>query len=281
MPKRPIFRQIALDRLSSPEQLDHMMRITNPAGWLALLALAVLISAAIVWSIFGSIPTRISGQGILIAPGGISNVISLSGGQITDIYVDVGEIVQAGQVVARVAEEGKTILTPVASPQGGRVLEIKLKEGDLIGSGASIISLEPFEEDGHIELIAIVYLPPSEGKNVKPGMQVQVAPSTVKHEEYGFLLGHVVSVSAFPATRQGMLRVLGSEELVQTLSLGSAPIEVHVDLVSSDTTPSGYQWTSSQGPPIQLTNGTFVSTWITIRSQRPIGLLFPMFGDAP
>ena len=40
MAERSIFRQAALDRLSSPEQLDRVMRVTDPKGWIALSGLA-------------------------------------------------------------------------------------------------------------------------------------------------------------------------------------------------------------------------------------------------
>ena len=45
---KSIFRQAALERLSSPEQLDQLARVTQPVGWLALLALSLVILSAIV-----------------------------------------------------------------------------------------------------------------------------------------------------------------------------------------------------------------------------------------
>src|SRR5258708_2827090 len=65
-----IFRQAALDRLSSPDQLDRLVTVTSPAGWIALAALAVLIGAIIAWSILGTVPTRVSGSGIIVTRGG-------------------------------------------------------------------------------------------------------------------------------------------------------------------------------------------------------------------
>ena len=38
-----IFRQAALDRLSSPEQLDQLMQVTTPKSWMALVAFIVLL----------------------------------------------------------------------------------------------------------------------------------------------------------------------------------------------------------------------------------------------
>jgi len=65
--KSSIFRKVALDRLSSPEELDQLSRITSPRGWLALAAVAVLLLALLVWSIFATIPTSVSGEGVLAA----------------------------------------------------------------------------------------------------------------------------------------------------------------------------------------------------------------------
>ena len=102
---------------------------------------------------------------------------------------------------------------------------------------------------------------------------MQISPSTVKREEFGFMVGQVVSVGEFPATRQGMFRVLGSEELVQALSVDEALIEVHVDLALDTETPSGYTWSSSEGPPTQVDSGTFCAAWIKICEQRPLSIV--------
>jgi hypothetical protein len=61
-----IFRKIALDKLSSPEQLDQLMQITTPKAWLALVALGGLLMGVFIWSIFGSIPTEVTGEGMLV-----------------------------------------------------------------------------------------------------------------------------------------------------------------------------------------------------------------------
>jgi len=276
MKRQAIFRQVALERLSSPEQLDQLMQVTNPTGWAALLAVGLLLLAAILWGIFGTIPVKVVGQGVLLAPGGVNDVVSLVSGQIVDIYFDVGDVIQAGQVVARVAEPDEATNTKVVSPYAGRILEIKVDDGSLVERGTPILSVKAADE-GLRNLEAVIYVPTVEGKKIRPGMDVQISPSTVKREEFGFMVGQVVSVGEFPATRQGMFRVLGSEELVQALSVGDALIEVHVDLVLDAETPSGYAWSLSEGPPTQVDSGTFCAAWIKIREQRPLSLALPVF----
>ena len=58
-----IFRASALQRAASPDELDHLVAITKPSDWILAAVLAVALVAAIVWGIFGRIPSRVSGQG--------------------------------------------------------------------------------------------------------------------------------------------------------------------------------------------------------------------------
>lgn len=60
-----VFRKAAIDRLSSLEQLDQLVRVTPPQGWIALGLLSSVLAAAALWGWFGSIPVEIGGEGIL------------------------------------------------------------------------------------------------------------------------------------------------------------------------------------------------------------------------
>lgn len=101
-----IFRKVAIERLSSPEQLDMMMRITTPKGWLVLLTICGLLICVIVWGIFGTIPDKISGQGILMKSGGVFNIVADSVGRVQNLYFDVDDVVHRGQIVARLEQRG-------------------------------------------------------------------------------------------------------------------------------------------------------------------------------
>jgi HlyD family secretion protein len=100
-----LFRKVALDRLSSPEQLDTLMRITTPNGWVALLSIIGLLTLTVLWGIFGAIPTKVLGQGILVRSGGVLEVESTVAGQLTDLVVSPGDEIYQGQVFARIAQK--------------------------------------------------------------------------------------------------------------------------------------------------------------------------------
>ncbi|MGM0501603.1 MAG: NHLP bacteriocin system secretion protein [Bacillota bacterium] len=97
-----IFRKVSLERLSSPEQLDKLMKVTTPKSWIALIGLLAMIFIVVLWGIFGRIPTKIQGQGILIQSGGLLTVRHVTSGRISDIKVVSGDFVRKGEVIARI-----------------------------------------------------------------------------------------------------------------------------------------------------------------------------------
>lgn len=99
-----IFRKESLERLSSPERLDELIYVTDPKGWLALIAVLILLGVAIIWSIFGSIPTKVNGTAILVRSGGVSSITPMVSGRIDDLSIQEGDLVEQGDVVARIEQ---------------------------------------------------------------------------------------------------------------------------------------------------------------------------------
>ncbi|HEX6041344.1 NHLP bacteriocin system secretion protein [Longimicrobium sp.] len=411
-PKKEIFRSVALERLSSPEQLDQLMQVTTARGWLLLIGVAALLGTALTWGILGSVPERIGGQGILIRSGGVLEVEAPGDGRVTDVAVRVGDNVTEGQVVARIQRqdlvlriqqarakvneartqsqqqqafgardvelqaayraqrraqlqatidagtstlralndrvqseeqlvqqglitrqallntvqqrdqqeervrqsraelvqldaeaaqtannnrqavlESQTRLTEaerelaqlenelrttseVTSPYTGRVLELIVEQGSMVNRGQPILTVD-LTGRAVKGLEAILYIPSVHGKKIRPGMEVQIAPSTVKKEEFGYLLGRVTYVSDFPVTPQGMQRVLKNEQLVTALSGDDAPYEIHADLVPESRNVSGLRWTSSSGPPILIKSGTMATAGVVVERRRPVEMVIP------
>jgi HlyD family secretion protein len=404
-----IFRKVALERLSSPEQLDQLMQVTNPQGWLALTGLSALLAAALLWGFFGSVPTETTGEGILLRQNGVSDLVAAGAGQVDEVEVAVGDAIQKGQVVAKLRQEAllrqiadsrakeadleaeyrsllrsaeeqkrlrlrdlaqqrsnlvRTIATltrnvslleqrvvdekkllddglithqtylateqslnssrdqlassrlelsglelkdlttqqqldqqlearrnairdltiqiredraklaenvGVVSPFSGRVLELLVVRGDVVNPGTPILSVEVLSE----ELIAVLFVPASEGKRIHLGMPARISPTTVKREEYGFMEGEVTWTSAFPSTSRGMVRLLGNEALVAKLMKEGPPIQVNVALTRDPKTPTGFRWSSSGGPNQKISSGTLATGSIIVKEARPLSLVIP------
>ena len=55
-----LFRQKSIDRISSPEQLQDYMRVTNPGIWMVLAAVILLLAGLIACSVAGKIETKLA-----------------------------------------------------------------------------------------------------------------------------------------------------------------------------------------------------------------------------
>jgi len=100
-----IFRAAAMEQLSSPEQLDQLIDVTRPADWIGALVIGASLAAIVAWSVVGRIPTRASGEGILVSEaGGVVDAISAVAGRLDRIEVAIGDRVAKGQVIARIVQ---------------------------------------------------------------------------------------------------------------------------------------------------------------------------------
>ena len=93
------------EHVSSPEQLDQAITVINHHGWISLVALGVLLVAAIIWGIYGRIPEKVNGSGLLINSSELMSVTYNYGGTIRNVFLSNGQDVHKGQVIARIERE--------------------------------------------------------------------------------------------------------------------------------------------------------------------------------
>jgi multidrug efflux pump subunit AcrA (membrane-fusion protein) len=272
--KRPLYRKEALERLASPEQLDQLLQLTRPRGWLALGGLGLLLLFGLCWSIFGTIATTVEAQGMLVRRGGVRRVDAPAAGTVRRYLIAVGQTVRKGQKLAEFATDSP-LAKEVLSPCDGRVLEVRTDEGGRAEKGEPLLLLDPEDQP----LRALLYVPVAEGYQIEPGMQVLVAAAPARKSEFGYLVGEVAVAARFPTSLAEMARHLGSEDLARQLAAAGPCLEVVVDLHADPETPSGYRWSSAQGWPHPLHSGTPCQASVTVGRQRPLALALPSLGD--
>jgi multidrug efflux pump subunit AcrA (membrane-fusion protein) len=270
---RSIFRKAALNRLASPEQLDQLMPVTSPRLWIALAGFALLLAAALLWGLFGTITSTVDGQGVLLRGNGVQPLPAPCDGVVTSFLTRAGERVEKGEPLAVLTPPGQGPLK-VHSPFSGRMLSRNVREGDSVKKGAPLLMLENLDEP----LLARLYIPVSEGYRVEANMRAQVWPANVKKDEFGYLKGRVISAARFPITRLELADRLQNEDLARELTAGTPKLQIIVELIADPETISGYQWSSTAGPPLELFSGTPCQGRIIIAEQRPIHLVFPSLG---
>ncbi|MEH2184073.1 biotin/lipoyl-binding protein [Nostoc sp.] len=99
---RKLFREEALERLNSPEQLDRLMQLTSRQAWIPLVSMGLVVAVAGIWSIVGRIPLTVTGSGVLIRPRNVVQFQALGGGQLLTLNIKPGDTVRQGQVLATI-----------------------------------------------------------------------------------------------------------------------------------------------------------------------------------
>ncbi len=401
MSENPLFRKAALDKLASPERLDVLMQVTSPMGWLALTTVAGILIGVIVWSVFGSIPERIDGQGVLLRGGANKEVRSTGSGTLATLDLKEGQMVSVGQVlgtisaagnneevnvartkvqqleqqrlttnmdagqnvaaaqaqiarlrgdldlkrldlqraqaeVARLeplfkeggitaqriegarsqvsaaqsqitslngqisAEENRArsarsggvgletqiqiaraelqrVLARVGSQESltssvsGRVIEIRKNVGDTVAQNDVVATLE----DATATVQVIAFVDASVGRRIMAGMPAEVSPTDVNREELGFMLASVSERGEFAATDAYIMSRMRNESVTKKLTAQGTVIEVRAALKPKDSTPSGFEWSTSSGPPTKIGGNTLVSVNIVVARKAPITMVMP------
>src|SRR5205085_2515835 len=96
-------------RVSSPDRLDQLVPVTSPLGWLALLALGLLLAAVAAWSVVGRIPERVRGEGLLLRGVRLAEVQATVAGRLEELRVRPEGRVQPGDVIAVIRQDRKDL----------------------------------------------------------------------------------------------------------------------------------------------------------------------------
>ena len=404
-----LFRQVSVERLSSPEQLDQVLRVTGFRSWLSLAAVFAVLTVVVAWGYTGSIPTTATGEGVIVRSGGVLNVVAPGSGAVVDVRVKPGDKVRPKQVIATIAQpelmeklratenalgdakrqrrqniqiqqdaarlqvealerdraniqlqiaewnersklaadqtkseeqllakdlvtkqqvntaqqaqvsiqqeidalrvklkqydaqefsinaqpqqtdlpaqanvasierdlaglrQQLTMAERVVSPYGGEILEAKVYPGSSVAAGQPLFSLQP--DAAQLEVVA--YVPSSQAKDIRQNLEVQISPMNIKREEYGFMRGDVNYIADYPSTPEALMRNFQNPSLVAALSQSGPVTEIHASIKKNRSTPTGFEWSTSQGPPSKITSGTICFVQTVTKREKPITLLFP------
>ena len=292
-----LFRKTALERISSPEQLNEYVKITNPGVGSVLLACLVLLLAVGFWAVYGNIPDTVHATGIIFPQHGVAQVVPAAGGRITNMRVKVGDYVEAGQILAVIPQEdlirriNEARSTPepdeglisalmaeyeskslVLSPVSGIVLSARRTDETVSVTEviATIVKLEKYADKQQV----IAYVPTSAAQKLKEGMEVQVSPEFAPREEYGFIYGHITGVGSYPVSEEDVLAAVGNIQYAQRLFPRENSVEVRITLAVDPDSPNGVKWSNDKGKGLPLSLGTYCRLQIVIENYKPFQLVF-------
>ncbi|MDI3387904.1 HlyD family efflux transporter periplasmic adaptor subunit [Streptomyces sp. B-S-A8] len=264
------FRQQALSKLQSPEELDVPVRYARPQGLLVLAVTLVVMAAASVWAVTGSVASTLRAPGVLTYGQGSYVLQSPVTGQVTRVLAEEGERLAAGAPVLNVrTQQGDEVVRTIAA---GRVSTLVARIGTVVTTGADVASLERVAGSDD-PLLAVLYVPADSAATARVGADVDVTVPSVP-KQYGTLRGTVKAVGRAAQTRQRIAGFLGDKELAGQFTKNGPPVAVLVQLKKART-KSGYAWSADDGPPFALESMTPATGALHLAEQRPIDWLLP------
>ena len=250
-------------------RLNQIAQFARPRTWIMLIAVVTLLFGVLAWAALARAPKTVLATGIISTQGGPVNIGTSLDGTVTDVYVGVGETVQAGNTIAVVKDDAGRSLR-VLSPVTGVISEISTQVGDFVNVGDTVGTLQNNGEA--VEAIAL--MPVSTVGDVKVGQLARIAPDSVPVGDFGYLTGTVISVGATPMSDARVKQLEGSiSGFDSSTDIGEPVVEVRIGLNADPANPSGFDWTVGTGPPFAPLAGTPWNGSVVLGSTTPLSTL--------
>jgi hypothetical protein len=263
---KQIFREEAMNRLASTEQLDRLMPVTQLRGWIALGGVSLILLAAVLWGTLGKVATKVEARGVLTRLKGVKTIYAPVAGRVGKVSVHKNDMVDKDDLhlldITPTPVEGTRASVAVNSPVAGRIVEVAVDEGVSVDAGAVLVVLESLEQP----LKADVFVPLSDAYYIKEHMGKKRFPVEItlvgddRPNSRG-RKGLITSARNLPATRATMLYSIPHEGLVEMLLKEGLTLEMIATLEEGDWMKDIY-------------SGTPCRAMITIKTQRPYQLIF-------
>lgn len=270
-----LYRKAALERISSPEQLDKALKITSPLSWLALLGITFIVIVTLIWSVVGTIPVTITTPGMISSQVGSNAVYINEAGTVISVRVRAGDEIHLGDPVLTYNNSANEVKT-IYSDQVGVVSSIVVNLNDSVNPGSEVIRVKPKVQASQI---VVCYVPLAQAKKLERGMEVKVSLDSLDSQSYGNMVARIVNIDAYAASSTGMASVIGSGNLLDsTFTKNGAVVAVACELYPDDTV-SGYYWSNKKGAKVPVSNGSLVTAKIVTEEVKPITKLFSKLKD--
>jgi hypothetical protein len=121
------------------------------------------------------------------------------------------------------------------------------------------------------------FIPIERGQQLQKGMKAYIKPADVDPQQYGSLVGSILSVSPSVATEQELYQLLGNHALISYFTDNQPVVIVTIEPIEDQSTKSGYKWTSGFGPPYTITPLIIGDALIVLSARPPISYVIPFW----
>lgn len=272
-----LYRKSSLEKLSSPDQLDTMLKISSPMSWLALLGATTVVVVTLIWAFVGRIPMTVSTTGIVTSPDSTNSVYFNASGTVVSVFVSKGDkIYEKDELMELETDRGERV--KLISDQVGYVSEIVKPEGSVVTQNSEAVRVSPKTE---AQQVVVCYVLTEDAQKVTRGDEAYISLSSSDSKSYGHMVGRVINIDAGAVSADAQKKVLGTDNNLSRAfsSEGKAVTAVTCELYPSSNSASGFYWSNTKGEQLMVNNRDMCSVKIITKQVRPIEKLFEKLFD--
>jgi len=243
-----LFSKEALSSLEDHSERDEMPEVATPALKLLLSALVLLCVVAVFWCIFGTVNYMVNATAVVFPFGEARPVSVPYEGTVDRVMAVNGADVSVGDPLVRVRSQLAT--TVLTAPEAGVVLNAKSANSPFAQREPVAWLLPQHLQRREREVLAYVTF--NDLRKIKIGSKVQVTPSDLKRESWGYAVGTVTGIEHYPTNRQAVGQRLKLPELASFVPADETVYEVRILL---DQDADGLVWSRQKSKTMAVTTG--------------------------
>lgn len=250
--------------MNSPSEIENYINVSTVSIKAIIGTLGIVAVGVVLWCFLGTITDREHIKGIVFPSDGTSGVDIPNDGTVREIFVHKGDKVTRGQTLALVSVSGSYSI--LSAPYDGVVLSY-IPENQTFKAFEDIVDLLSDQTSGPV-LSVTAYANFSEKRFMKPGQEVQITPSNEKKERVGFVRGKIVSVAAYPTSKQEAVIKLQNSSLADEIFPDDRSVfEIEIEMDTDPDCPDELDWSFPLREPIDMSVGTFCNIEVIVRSR--------------
>jgi len=271
--KNDIFRKSSLERISSPEQLNDYIKVSNPSVWVIIAALTASVIAAFAWSIVGRIPTKLNTQAIFLKSNytieGTETSASSSSSTSTaedEDEDDEEEVTTTSVNLDLTADNEETLVNPgIAFAAETQAVISNDYHAYCILNAATIAGSSSQGESSQTKSNAL-----------KVGQKVQISPIGSDPKKDGYIYGTIRKISlGDPQDLESLAKKLGTSRAQQLMSgKGDYAYPVEISLEADSTSKDKLKWSVDNPNRTPLNNGDICDAVISIEAIQPVSFIW-------
>ncbi|MBR6940226.1 MAG: HlyD family efflux transporter periplasmic adaptor subunit [Clostridia bacterium] len=251
-----IYRKTSLERISNPDQLDRELKVTSPFSWIALIAVALIIAALIIWLFVGTLPSTLPVYGIVSNPTYSVAVYSSEAGTF-NCAVSENDYVKQQDLIGTVISGSSS--SKNRAPLDGKVTKILVENDTEVFPGTELMRISP-DDFKPGESAVVLFVPQESVGKIKNELdkEVYIYPDSYDSQN-DKSEAHIVDIGEYPVNIGNMQFITGDDNMTAELFYRNGPVVAVVCKFDGANVPK---------------RNTLVSAKIITEKERPINLLF-------